>query len=49
MEVQVLVAYATKRGATAEIAERIGGVLRQAGLATDVLKEPILASVAQSE
>ncbi len=34
---QVLVAYATKYGATAEIAERIGQVLRQAGLNTDVL------------
>jgi menaquinone-dependent protoporphyrinogen oxidase len=37
MDVQVLVAYATKYGATAEIAERIGQVLRQAGLRTDVL------------
>jgi menaquinone-dependent protoporphyrinogen oxidase len=37
MDTQVLVAYATKYGATAEIAERIGQVLRQAGLATDVL------------
>ena len=34
---QVLVAYATKYGATAEIAEKIGQVLRQAGLRTDVL------------
>jgi len=34
---QVLVAYATKYGATAEIAERIGQVLRQAGLGVDVL------------
>jgi menaquinone-dependent protoporphyrinogen oxidase len=37
MDVQVLVAYATKHGATAEIAEKIGQVLRQAGLRTDVL------------
>jgi menaquinone-dependent protoporphyrinogen oxidase len=37
MDVQVLVAYATKHGATAEIAERIGQVLREAGLGTDVL------------
>jgi menaquinone-dependent protoporphyrinogen oxidase len=37
MNTQVLVAYATKYGATAEIAERIGQVLRQAGLRTDVL------------
>lgn len=29
--------YATKYGATAEIAEKIGEVLRQAGLPTDVL------------
>ena len=34
---KVLVAYATKYGATAEIAEKIGQVLRQAGLQTDVL------------
>jgi menaquinone-dependent protoporphyrinogen oxidase len=33
---QVLVAYATKYGATAEIAEKIGEVLRQAGLDADV-------------
>jgi menaquinone-dependent protoporphyrinogen oxidase len=33
---QVLVAYATKYGATAEIAERIGQVLREAGLPTDI-------------
>ncbi|MBC7263626.1 MAG: flavodoxin domain-containing protein [Chloroflexi bacterium] len=37
MEIQVLVAYATKYGATAEIAEKIGQVLRQAGFHTDVL------------
>jgi menaquinone-dependent protoporphyrinogen oxidase len=36
MDKQVLVAYATKHGATAEIAEKIGGVLRQAGLSADV-------------
>ena len=34
---QVLVAYASKYGATAEIAERIGQVLRQAGLGVEVL------------
>jgi menaquinone-dependent protoporphyrinogen oxidase len=34
---KVLVAYATKYGATGEIAEKIGEVLRQAGLDTDVL------------
>lgn len=37
MDNQVLVAYATKYGATAEIAEKIAEVLRQAGLQTDVL------------
>ena len=37
MDNQVLVVYATKYGATAEIAEKIGQVLRQAGLRTDVL------------
>ena len=34
---KTLVAYGTKYGATAEIAEKIGEVLRQAGLPTDVL------------
>jgi menaquinone-dependent protoporphyrinogen oxidase len=37
MSNKILVAYATKYGATAEIAEKIGQVLRQAGLHTDVL------------
>jgi menaquinone-dependent protoporphyrinogen oxidase len=37
MDKQVLVAYATKYGATAEIAEKIGQVLRQAGLRADIL------------
>jgi menaquinone-dependent protoporphyrinogen oxidase len=37
MEKQVLVTYGTKHGGTAEIAERIGQVLRQAGLTADVL------------
>jgi len=37
MDVPVLVAYATKYGATAEIADKIGQVLRQAGLRADVL------------
>jgi menaquinone-dependent protoporphyrinogen oxidase len=34
---QVLVAYASKYGATAEIAERIGQVLREAGVSAEVL------------
>jgi menaquinone-dependent protoporphyrinogen oxidase len=37
MNDQILVAYATKYGATAEIAEKIGQILLQAGLRTDVL------------
>jgi menaquinone-dependent protoporphyrinogen oxidase len=37
MDKRVLVAYGTKYGATAEIAEKIGEVLRQAGLQADVL------------
>ncbi len=36
METNVLVAYATKYGATAEIAEKIGSVLRNAGFQADV-------------
>jgi menaquinone-dependent protoporphyrinogen oxidase len=37
MDKRVLVTYASKYGGTAEIAEKIGQVLRQAGLPTDVL------------
>jgi menaquinone-dependent protoporphyrinogen oxidase len=37
MDEKVLVTYASKYGATAEIAEKIGEVLRQAGLQTDIL------------
>jgi menaquinone-dependent protoporphyrinogen oxidase len=37
MDTQVLVAYATKYGATAEIAEKIGQVLGEAGLRAEVL------------
>jgi len=38
MDDQVLVTYATKYGATAEIAEKIGLVFRQSDLPTDVLR-----------
>ncbi|MCL4505492.1 MAG: flavodoxin domain-containing protein [Chloroflexi bacterium] len=37
MNNKVLVAYATKYGATAEIAEKIGQTLRSAGLQVDVV------------
>jgi menaquinone-dependent protoporphyrinogen oxidase len=37
MAAQVLVAFATKYGATAEIAEKIGQVIRVAGLTVDVI------------
>jgi menaquinone-dependent protoporphyrinogen oxidase len=37
MDKRVLVAFASKYGSTAEIAEKIGQVLRQAGLQADVL------------
>jgi len=37
MDIQILVAYSSKYGATAQIAERIGQVLRRAGITTDVL------------
>ena len=37
MEKPVLVAYATKHGATAEIAARVGAVIREAGLEVEVV------------
>lgn len=37
MKTRVLVAYASKYGATREIAEKIGDVLQEAGLVVDVL------------
>lgn len=36
MDARVLIVYATKHGSTAEIAEKVAAVLRQAGLHTDV-------------
>lgn len=36
MSRRVLVAYATKHGSTADIAEAIGGAIRQAGITTEV-------------
>ena len=36
MDTKILVTYATKHGATEEIANKIGEILRQAGLLTDV-------------
>jgi menaquinone-dependent protoporphyrinogen oxidase len=49
MAVQVLVAYATKHGATTEIAEKIGEVLREAGLSTDVLPVDRVSDLASYE
>ena len=37
LDMKILVTYASKYGATAEIAEKIGQVLHQAGLQTDIL------------
>lgn len=37
MDKKILVAYASKRGSTAEIAQKIGDALRQKGLRADVL------------
>jgi menaquinone-dependent protoporphyrinogen oxidase len=46
MVTSVLVAYATKHGATAGIAEKIGEVLRDAGLACDVKLAGTVADLA---
>ena len=43
MNTRVLVTYATKYGATAEIAEKIGQALRQAGLNTNKYAEESLS------
>jgi len=45
MDSQVLVAYATKYGATAEIAEKIGEVLREEGFEPDVLPADSVADL----
>lgn len=45
MNARVLVAYGTKYGATAGIAEKIGAVLREEGLAVDVLPADRVADV----
>jgi len=45
MDSQVLVAYATKYGATAEIAEKIGEVLREEGFEADVLPADSVADL----
>jgi len=45
MEGKVLVAYGTKYGGTAEIAEKIGQVLREAGLHADVLRADRVSDV----
>ena len=46
MNKQVLVAYGTKHGATAEMAERIGQTLSQASLQADVLPADRVTSLA---
>ena len=40
MDTRVLVAYASKYGATKEIAEKIGQVLKEEGIEVDVLLLP---------
>jgi len=46
MDKKVLVAYASKYGATREIAEKIGAVLKEAGLGVDVLPADRVADIA---
>ena len=45
----ILVTYASKYGATQEIAERIGEVLRQAGLQVDILPVASIRNLAAYE
>jgi menaquinone-dependent protoporphyrinogen oxidase len=47
MDKKVLVAYASKYGATAEIAEKIGEVLKQEGLQADVLPAKSVKNLAE--
>ena len=46
MDSKILVAYSSKYGATAEIAEKIGEVLKQEGLQADVLPAKTVKSLA---
>lgn len=46
MDGRVLVAYATKHGATTEIAEKVGQVLRQGGLSADVVRADRVGALA---
>ncbi|MCJ7567584.1 MAG: flavodoxin domain-containing protein [Anaerolineales bacterium] len=47
MSTHVLVTYASKYGATQEIAEEIGQVLNQAGLPTDVLRINLVSDLSR--
>ena len=49
MDNRVLVVYASKYGATAEIAEKIGQVLHHAGLRTDVLPTDRISDLTRYE
>jgi menaquinone-dependent protoporphyrinogen oxidase len=47
MEKHILVTYASKYGATKQIAEKIGGVLRQAGLQAEVIPVDAVHDISQ--